>query len=304
MSFAMVLGAGGTTGEAFHRGVVRAMQDLGCDARTADVVVGTSAGSIVAASLRHRAVKRDDLQPVSVRRRLPSRSSVLALTRRPRQAMNALLLAPELFSGRIDTTFLSEAVGRRHGSQWPDAPLWIVAVRRSDGRRVVFGKSGAPPATVAAAVAASCAIPAYFQAVDIDGASYVDGGVHSPTNADVLAGYPLDLVIVSSPMSIAPGLRPARLDLPLRLLFRRYLHNELWTLSRRGPRVVAIEPDRSVLEAMGLNMMNGRRLDDVEEAAYALARRRLENKQISLLADGTPRHPGSPDVTPTSSAWS
>ena len=65
MSFAMVLGAGGTTGEAFHRGVVRAMQDLGCDARTADVLVGTSAGSIVAASLRHRAVKRADLEPVA-----------------------------------------------------------------------------------------------------------------------------------------------------------------------------------------------------------------------------------------------
>ena len=159
---------------------------------------------------------------------------------------------------------------------------------------MVFGKAGAPPATVAAAVAASCAIPAYFQAVDIDGASYVDGGVHSPTNADVLAGYPLDLVIVSSPMSVAPGLRPARLDLPLRLLFRRYLHNELWTLRRRGPRVVAIEPDRAVLDAMGLNMMNGRRLDDIDEAAYALAKRRLGNKQIARLADGNHRHASSP----------
>ncbi len=49
----LVLGAGGVTGEAFHRGVLAALTDVsGFDPRSAAIVVGTSAGSIVGASLR------------------------------------------------------------------------------------------------------------------------------------------------------------------------------------------------------------------------------------------------------------
>ncbi len=55
MSLGLVLGGGGVVGEAYHRGVLRALHDVGLDPRAADVVVGTSAGSVVAASLRRRA---------------------------------------------------------------------------------------------------------------------------------------------------------------------------------------------------------------------------------------------------------
>src|SRR3954470_11836587 len=48
----LVLGAGGVTGDAFHRGLVRALSEIGYDARSADVIVGTSAGSMVGAFLR------------------------------------------------------------------------------------------------------------------------------------------------------------------------------------------------------------------------------------------------------------
>ena len=67
----------------------------------------------------------------------------------------------------------------------------------------------------------------------IGGRDYVDGGVHSPTNADLLAGLGLDLVVVSSPMSVRDVRRP-RPDLPVRLLFQQYLREEAWLL-RRGP---------------------------------------------------------------------
>lgn len=117
----------------------------------------------------------------------------------------------------------------RHGTGWPDAPLWIVAVRRGDGRRTVFGRAGEPVTDVGSAVAASCAVPAYFAAVEIDGTAYVDRGVHSPTNADLVADLDLDLVVVSSPMSVRPGaVRRPRVDLPLRPLFHRYLREEVW----------------------------------------------------------------------------
>lgn len=278
MSLGLVLGAGGTLGEAYHRGVVRAMHDRGLDPPAADVVVGTSAGSIVAASLRRRA-GTTAVPPLTERTRrhrlVPDRAAALTLLGRPRQALNALLLAPELASGRTSTAFLAGALRRAHGSAWPAAALWIVVVRRDDGRRVVFGRSGEPVADVASAVAASCAIPAYFEAVDIGGVTYVDGGVHSPTNADLLAGVDLDLVVVSSPMSLDLRHARPRLDLGLRLLFHSYLRSEVWSLRRRGSRVVTLEPDAAVLALMGVNMMAGRHADEVEERAHAHALRRL-----------------------------
>ncbi len=165
----------------------------------------------------------------------------------------------------------------KHG-RWPRAPLWIVAVRRSDGRRVVFGKEGEPTADVPSAVAASCAIPGYFSPVEIDGTAYVDGGVHSPTNADLVADAHVDVVIVSSPMSVRQRAARPRLDLGLRLVFAAYLREEVWTL-RRGRRthVVTIEPNAAVLSAMGFNLMDGRRVHEVEERAYTLARHELHD---------------------------
>ncbi len=273
----LVLGAGGAAGEAFHRGVVRAMGDLGVDARAADVIVGTSAGALVAAALRRYAPARPPAAPPPAGRRVPSqRGLLLDLARRPRQALNGLLLSPEFTTGRLDVTFIAEGLRRVHGTTWPAAELWIVAVRRRDGRRVVFGSFGAPAADLGSAVAASCAIPAYFTPIQIDGVDYIDGGVHSPTNADLLAGCDLDLVVVSSPMSVDVRSARPRVDLPIRLRFQQFLRGETWTLRRHGLRIVTIEPDSATLRAMGLNMMSGRRIDEVEDHACQHARRRLQ----------------------------
>jgi hypothetical protein len=100
--------------------------------------------------------------------------------------------------------------------------------------------------------------------------------VHSPTNADLLAGRDLDLVVVSAPMSVDLGAARARVDLPLRLRFRQFLRGETWTLRRHGLRIVTIEPDAAVLEAMGLNPMRPRHAGEIEARAWAHARRRLE----------------------------
>lgn len=290
MRTGLVLGAGGTAGEAFHRGVIRAMDDHGVDPRTAEIVVGTSAGSLVAASLRRhaplgtRALVTEGLARQERRGILPDRSSLLDLARRPRQGLNAVLLWPEFAAGRRDIGFLSEGLRRSHGSDWPEAALWVVAVRRRDGRRVVFGRADGPPADLGSAVAASCAIPGYFTPVTIGGTVYVDGGVHSPTNADLLAGHDLDLVVVSSPMSVElRSVRP-RLDLPMRLRFHQFLRGEVWALRRGRARVVTIEPDSATLAVMGLNMMSGRHVDEVEERAYAHARRVLSG-WVGAVAD-------------------
>jgi NTE family protein len=272
----LVLGAGGRAGVEFHRGVVRAVDELGLDARGADVIVGTSAGSLVAASLRRDASAgppRDHRQ--RARAVLPGRSAVLELARRPREGLNALLLRPELRFGRLDMADVVDNVRRAHGTSWPTAPLWVVAVRRADGRRVVFGRPGTPPTDVASAVAASCAIPGYVSPVEVEGVAYVDGGVHSPTNADLLADCDLDLVVVSSPMSVDPRAAGPRLDLPARLRFHRFLRAEVWALRRPGLRIVTVEPDRATLRGMGLTMMRSRGSAEVQEPAYTHARRLL-----------------------------
>ncbi len=273
----LVLGAGGTAGEAFHRGVVRAMDDLGVDARAAEVIVGTSAGALVAASLRRYAPARP-LPAAAPRTGRPApsqRGLLLDLARRPRQGLNALLLRPEFTTGRLDVTFIAERLRRVHGTTWPAAELWVVAVRRRDGRRVVFGTPGAPATDVGSAVAASCAIPAYFTPIRIDGVEYIDGGVHSPTNADLLAGCDLDVVVVSSPMSVDVRSARPRVDLPIRLRFQQFLRRETWTLRRHSLEIVTIEPNIATLQAMGLNMMSAR-IDEVEDHAYRHARRRLQ----------------------------
>ena len=114
------------------------------------------------------------------------------------------LLAP----GGTTSSNSSAALRELERPAWPEPDLWICAVRRRDGRRVVFGRPGSPEAPIHLAVAASCAVPGYFAPVQIGGRSYIDGGVHSPTNAAVLRGAGLDVVIVISPMSGPAGWRP------------------------------------------------------------------------------------------------
>ena len=156
---------------------------------------------------------------------------------------------------------------------WPDRALWICAVRQSDGRRVVVGRDAFPD--VASAVTASCAIPGIFRPEVIDGAPFVDGGAHSPTNADLLAGAGLDLVIVSSPMSLAGrGLRLA-LDQPARRWAAALLAGEAAALRRRRTHVMAFQPPGEDLAIMGPNAMDRSRRAAVARQARLSTLRRL-----------------------------
>ena len=284
-----MLGAGGVIGDAFHRGVLRALHESGYDARTADVVVGTSAGAMVGAFLRKpqavspRAVGPDEATVHGERlSRVPELTPFLSALRRPWKAKLSVLASSLLPTGRHSTEFIAAGARLHHGADWPAEPLWIVAVRRRDGRRVVFGREGAPQTDVAHAVAASCAIPGFFHPVEIDGESYVDGGAHSPTNADLLRRCELDLAVVSSPMSVDPGgLRPT-LDLGLRLWWHRQLRREVRMLRGQVKHVLTIEPGGELLQVMGINPLHGGRVDEVEQASYEHALRRLDDDADAL----------------------
>jgi NTE family protein len=198
--------------------------------------------------------------------RLPSRALVARVARRPwafRPALAAMTMLP---AGVVDILEHATPLGDVAGPAWPDG-LWICAVRRDDGGRVVFGRPGAPPAPLPAAVAASCAIPGYFAPVLVDGVEHLDGGVHSPTNADVLRREELDVVVVVSPMSAAGGAARTA-DGAFRWSAHRRLEREVRTLRARGAQVVRIEPGPRVLREMGLNAMANDRSARVVQSAF------------------------------------
>ncbi|MGY1739507.1 MULTISPECIES: patatin-like phospholipase family protein [unclassified Blastococcus] len=308
----LVLGGGGVVGQAYHAGVLAALEhDLGFDARDAEVVVGTSAGSITGTLLR-LGVSAEDLaawtvkaplsdeadvmrslaetpvpelapfRPLSVLRRplrLPGPHMVRRAFARPWRfrplAAGMALIAP----GRHDIVEQLAALREVETPEWPDPALWICAVRRRDGGRVVFGRPGSPPAPLHLAVAASCAVPGYFAPVEIDGMGYVDGGVHSPTNAAVLRGSGLDLVVVVSPMSGSAGWRPD-LYAAARRHATRLLAREVRALEAEGIETVVFAPGAEEQRVMGDDMMARARLTEVISESFLATGRRAAEPRV------------------------
>jgi NTE family protein len=300
----LVLGAGGVTGGAFHAGVLSALRtSLGWDPRTAAIIVGTSAGSIAATTLRaglsagDLLARSEDL-PLSLdgarlmdnvgpaRRSPPLRAAsrgrgpaeiAAVLTRfatRPFSAPPWALLSSLIPEGQVSTAMISDTIAGLFPDDWPDEPLWLCAVRQSDGRRVAFGKQGPRP-PLPDVVAASCAIPGFFSPVIIDDQSFVDGGVHSPTNADVLVGEDLDLVIVSSPMSMTGRRVYQSSGSVVRRWSGALLDAEALRLRRRGVPVVAFQPTAEDVEVMGGNAMDPSRRAPVARRVHESTLRRL-----------------------------
>ena len=298
----LVLGAGGIAGHAFHAGVLRALVEAtGWDPRDAEVIVGTSAGSHVGALLRAGLSVRDIGaryvgDPVSdegqallarvgrpsplPRPRIPrpgmaAPGLVLRSLRRPGSVPLVATLAAALPAGTAPMDAFATQIRALFHVDWPASPLWLPAVGLADGRRVVFGRDEGWSAHVGTAVAASCAVPAWFEPVEVDGVRFVDGGVASPTNADLLAGLGLDVVVVSSPMSVHPRhWRPAP-DLLTRHAFRLRLGAESEQLRRGGTLVLEVHPTAPDVAVMGLNAMEPGRRRAVFEQAYRSAEHRF-----------------------------
>jgi NTE family protein len=319
----LVLGAGGVVGQAYHAGVLAALEhDCHWDARAVDVIVGTSAGSITGSLLRNgvpatelaawivkaplsregRRLRRilgteiPDFEPYGVGHvlrapSLPGREMLIRAVIRPwhfRPLAAALaLLAP----GRLDILDQLAALREVEALSWPDRDLWICAVRRRDGRRVVFGRPGTPPAPLHLAIAASCAVPGYFAPVDINGHTYVDGGAHSPTNAAILRGRSLDLVIVISPMSGPTPQFPTNLYEGLRWHAARMIRREGAARRASGTNVVVFRPGPAELEAMGNDFMSRQRVDKVVQQAFFAAGAYAARPEVRELLSGLGQTP-------------
>jgi NTE family protein len=154
---------------------------------------------------------------------------------------------------------------------WPQQALWITAVRTSDARRVVFGRDDVD-VHLGRAIAASCAIPAVFRPVAVDGHCYIDGGAYSPTNADLLIDSGVDTAVIVSPMSAqVNALRRNRPDHLVRTLFSRRLRWECAVLERAGINVHIFEPEAATIDVMGINAFARERSQRVVREAFLAA---------------------------------
>jgi NTE family protein len=298
----LVLGAGGIVGQAYQAGVLAALEhDYGWDARKAEVIVGTSAGSITGTLLR-RGVRASALAAWTVKAPLARQGRVLRLLqadlpelepfralgvfRHPpdlpgREMLQRALIRPWHFRpmaaalallapGHYDIVEQLAALRTLDGQAWPQRDLWICAVRRRDGRRVVFGRPGTIAAPLHLAIAASCAVPGYFTPVQINDHTYVDGGAHSPTNAAVLRERGLDLVVVLSPMS-GPVRVPTDFYGASRWHASRLARREVAALRARGTAVVVFRPGPVEQEVMGTDIMSRDRVDQVLQRSFIAA---------------------------------
>jgi NTE family protein len=224
----LVLGGGGVLGAAWMIGALSAVADAyDWDPREAQILVGTSAGSVLSALLGcgigvdtllnhqrgvqgpgdpeidfdHDTASGGALPPLP-RFGIGSASLLGRAVRHPGRVPILAALAGLAPRGRGTLTPVGDLVHTvSPGDGWaPHPATWIVGMDYDTGRRIAFGAPGAPQAPLAEAVMASCAIPGWYTPIPIGGRRYVDGGTCSPTSLDLLAGQGLDEVVVLAPM--------------------------------------------------------------------------------------------------------
>ncbi len=335
MRVGLVLGAGGVVGGAWITGGLQALAaETGWDPASADYIVGTSAsammGSLLAAGIppwfmvAHSAgedfgdLAGADGRPASsadrsagasftLHRGLPrlllgSPELILHGLRNPRTTPPLGMLLAWGPRGVISTEPLKDVIRRVVPDGWVDHPnLWLVAADYSTLERVVFGRQGSPTADLADAVAAACAIPAFYHPVEIGDRLYVDGGVNSVSNLDLLAEEELDLVICLNPMSSLhqPRRLTARVAATLRSRAGRRLGKEARVLRERGTKVILVQPTRDDLEVMGSNYMSGGRRNQVIETAIETVGAQLRQpsaaRMLAKLPPGPPNKVRRPD---------
>lgn len=274
---ALVFGGGGVAGWLFHTGVVDAFEMLGWQPNDAALVVGTSAGSSAAAMLRlgrtadelyaaftYEPTADERRRAFAERQEVPRRwaplsPKLLAEGVRSGRSGVGLAFAGLLPPGRWSSHYLGMADAGFAGP-WPEA-LWIPAVDAEDASLVVLGRDEHPP--LATAIAASSALPFLFRPVSVNGRCLIDGGVSSPTHAELTLESAPEVVVISSPMT-RPGFRAFAVHA------RHRLRDEVRRLEDTGIRVVVIEPG-----------------DEVRGAFRAVPRR--DRSQIDVLRDSGKR---------------
>ena len=263
MSLALVLGGGGVVGIAWETGLLAGLRQAGIDLSKADLIVGTSAGSVVGAQLA-TGCNLDELyarllQPVDPALERAPAVDMVALGQAFLSAAPTGVMTPEA-RARLGALALEAATGTEASRlrviearlpihDWPECRLLITAVDAQDGGFVVWDKSAGVPLPLA--VASSCAVPLVFPPMTINGRRFIDGGVRSATNADLAQGC--ESVVILAVTARQPGQAAP-------------LEAEVGRLRANGNRVEVIVPDDAAVRAFGANL-----LDPAQRAAAAQA---------------------------------
>lgn len=247
MTRTLVLGGGGVTGVAWEIGVLEGLRRAGVDLSDADVVIGTSAGSVVGTRLRTGPIE------VAYDEQVADLNGEIAA----KLGTRTLIKLAVMMSRRIDDQTKFQRIGKaalaaktvpvedriavirsRIGDpEWPEADLRITAIDIDHGRFEVFDRTSG--VSLLEAVSASCAVPLVWPPVPINGTTYVDGGARSPANADLATGA--ETLVVIAPM-------------PDALVKEHHLDQQLERVG--AARHVAIVPDKQALHAMGSNSLD------------------------------------------------
>ncbi len=323
MKLAVVLGAGGTVGLAYEAGVLMALKELrGIDAAEADLLVGTSAGSIVAAHLRsgwsvedlwrsargeqpnllgateeEATRRRDELLPPAFRSpadallRLAGSGWILgrSLVRWPMPHLPGL--AWVLPSGMLTMSSATDVFAENLPEAWPERATWLSAVDTVSGRRVVFGRPGSPKATLHQAVMASCAVPGVFAPVRIGRRILVDGGIDSASHLDLAVKGGCDLAIAVVPLAFTADDPPDLVHQALRRMPSRWLNKEVAYAKARDVDVLLLRPTSAEVAIHGINFLRRDRWPEIADAAYQATAAALATEPFRTTLD---RHLGRP----------
>jgi NTE family protein len=312
----LVLGAGGILGAAWMAGAMPAIEGvIDGTLADADLIVGTSAGSVLAAALRcgvpvdavvsHQRAARavfaggfeggsGPLPPIP-RLGLGSPRLLVSAARTPGRIGAWVAASALLPPGRARhdslAALLRSITSRADGqllpgnAPWPRRPTWIMCIDYDSGDRVAFGRTDTRTAALSEAVIASCSIPGWHEPKVIDGRRYVDGGMASTTSLGLIADTELDEVYVLAPMASYRTDRPrspaARAERLLRHFYTRQLTHEAARVRAAGIKVSTLTPGPEDLVAMGSNLMDPARREQVLEVSQHTTPR-----QLAALARG------------------
>lgn len=293
---------------AYHAGTLMALHEVcGVDAAEADLIVGTSAGSVVAAYLRtgwtvkdlwelalgthpsvaglsleeREAEQRAHLLPAWTNRaeflrRSVGSAAVMAQTLLPFAPRPPAALGRQFPGGLYSMEGVRSRFEEEVGTAWPERATYICASDLRTGRRVVFGTPTAPEADLPTAVMASCAIPGFFRPVRVGATVLVDGGVSSTTHLDLAAITGHHRIVTVAPMAFDPAAAPANLAQLARRRPARALAREARIAKRLGAELVLVRPCAEELKVHGRNLMAPDVGAAVAQAAYDCAARLLD----------------------------
>ena len=313
MRLGLVLGAGGVAGMNYHAGVLHALTEVGgLDPASADLVVGTSAGSVMGALLRSGwtandcwefalgihpdviTLEDDEVErraravfaprftnPLDLARRAVGSSYVIgrSLVRTPMPPVHPAVareLAKRFPGGLFSTAEAESRFAEILPAEWPSKPLWLVSVDIGSGRRVVLGRRGSPEVSLHDGVLASCAIPGVYSPVRAGSLTLVDGGAHSTTNLDLAVRAGCEIVIGVAPMAYDPSSPPGSLVQLERRRATRSLATEARVARGKGTSVLLVRPTAPELLIHGRRLMRPADGPAIALAAFDAAARLLD----------------------------